>query len=814
MQALQDITILAPLKGDKDQLKRLRDGAKTLQKATSVNALYHAAKNPLQTMGHIQDAVEEWTDGLTREQRQEYVHSGAQKTLRSMQQRHVSGSLFRLDDRQHDQAQSLAEWEAASKELDILEGNNAWKKEDESGDYDSASLQEHMNALQQAKTNGDINRMLYLVRTTFSRDMARMSNLKLYQYSHLGTKEKVENYIQVAIDTLNTLVEASDQDAHGISPFEIYNNLLSTRQSFGRSAMLLSGGGTFGMNHIGVLKTLWQANLLPRIISGASAGSIVASIMCTCVDEEIPALLESFCDGDLAVFHDPNESAPWLRTLGRLLVKGSMFDIAHLIRVMQGFLGNMTFLEAYNRTRRILNICVSSASMYELPKLLNYVTSPHVMIWSAVAASCSVPLVFSPASLLVKDPRTGEVSHWTGGQDQQKWIDGSVDNDLPMQRLSEMFNVNHFIVSQVNPHVIPFLVKDKDMDIDGQDLDKKSFRPSPSWFRGLSLFAKTEVIHRMTMLSDAGVMPNILTKLAAVLSQTYSGDITILPEVSFIDFPTVLSNPTPEFMRDTMLRGERATWPKLSRIRNHCAIELSLDNALNQVRARTVFGENQARVRRQAFKRTQSYDGQRRTNGTVDRPLGRKFSQSSDPGADFLGSARKIAPAKSHLRAPSDAPSTKIPLIFSSGYGDTTISPAPGLTSDDDGADFSSLSSSGEEHTGSGRRVANPVYPSFSMPASPTDMYRQAPCLLALNNTFTPTDEVEESHMDMSPKTSPEESQYKRMFLGKDTVPSGRIVVQNSPTSTWTPAGSSTKNVPKPTSHPKSDKKASSRFRV
>ena len=32
------------------------------------------------------------------------------------------------------------------------------------------------------------------------------------------------------------------------------------------------------------------------------------------------------------------------------------------------------------------------------------------------------------------------------------YSDGSIENDLPMQQLSEQFNVNHFIVSQVNPH--------------------------------------------------------------------------------------------------------------------------------------------------------------------------------------------------------------------------------------------------------------------------------------------------------------------------------------------------------------------------
>lgn len=33
-----------------------------------------------------------------------------------------------------------------------------------------------------------------------------------------------------------------------------------------------------------------------------------------------------------------------------------------------------------------------------------------------------------------------------------RYSDGSIENDLPMQQISELFNVNHFIVSQVNPH--------------------------------------------------------------------------------------------------------------------------------------------------------------------------------------------------------------------------------------------------------------------------------------------------------------------------------------------------------------------------
>ena len=38
----------------------------------------------------------------------------------------------------------------------------------------------------------------------------------------------------------------------------------------------------------------------------------------------------------------------------------------------------------------------------------------------------------------------------------ERWIDGSFGNDLPMMRIGRLHNVNHFIVSQVNPHVLPF----------------------------------------------------------------------------------------------------------------------------------------------------------------------------------------------------------------------------------------------------------------------------------------------------------------------------------------------------------------------
>lgn len=36
-----------------------------------------------------------------------------------------------------------------------------------------------------------------------------------------------------------------------------------------------------GMVHIGVIKALYEADRLPRIVCGSSAGAIVAAILCT-----------------------------------------------------------------------------------------------------------------------------------------------------------------------------------------------------------------------------------------------------------------------------------------------------------------------------------------------------------------------------------------------------------------------------------------------------------------------------------------------------------------------------------------------------
>ncbi|KAL2870281.1 putative Patatin family phospholipase [Aspergillus lucknowensis] len=487
-------------------------------------------------------------------------------------------------------AVSYEEWKECATELDRLEDNNSWKETFECDEYNPRLVQERLEQLEAARASCDVGRMLHLIRTSLSRDLGGMSNAALYRYTHFGTKDLIDRYITSAVQTVEALVDVSaGKRCDEAESRYILDQLLAARQAFGRSALLFSGGATFGMNHIGVLKSLWMSNLLPRIISGASAGSIVCAVFCTRTEDELPALLASFPYGDFSVFDEEDQEENIFKKTARFLKHGAFLDITNLAKVMRNWLGDITFQEAYNRTRRILNICVSSAGVYELPTLLNYITAPNVLIWSAVAVSCSVPLVFSPFTLMAKDPLTGKPVPWNDLHKQ--YIDGSVDGDLPMNRLSEMFNVNHFIVSQVNPHIVPFLPKD--------DEPKSVAVPSSMTSRflhTLTHLAKDEMLHRMAVLMELGVFPNSFTKTISIMNQKYAGDINIYPEILYTHFPRILKNPTTDFMLKACLCGERATWPKLARIRNHCSIELALDSAIQKMRARVALSHTKANL--------------------------------------------------------------------------------------------------------------------------------------------------------------------------------------------------------------------------
>ncbi|KAL8851150.1 MAG: hypothetical protein Q9221_003953 [Calogaya cf. arnoldii] len=757
---------------------------RNLHPKASIARLVQFARHPIE---NVTEAVEDWYDGSTKVERARRQSLEDRKQLLYLKLRESS---------------SATEWQATATELDLLEGNHDWKSLDDSPDYDATLVLARLKQLDEARISCDVGRMLFLIRTSLTRNLGDMGNIRLYKHSHIGTKDLIERYISSALATLDALLDVSAKcKCDGLESKYILEQVLFSRQAFGRSALLLSGGATFGMNHIGVLKVLWEARLLPRIISGASAGSIVSAVLCSRTDEEIPEVLDNFCHGDLAVFEEEGNEQGLLGKAARFLKFGAMFDISHLTRVMKDLLGGMTFQESYNRTRKILNICVSSASLYELPRLLNYITAPNVLIWSAVAASCSVPLVFSAATILAKDPKTGEAVPWNPSP--QRWIDGSVDNDLPMTRLAEMFNVNHFIVSQVNPHVVPFLLKEEDAITQQAQQSATSTPSGPSWLHSATHLAKDEALHRMRTMAEIGIFPNALTKAISVLSQKYSGDITIFPQISYNDFPRMLSNPTPELMANAMLCGERATWPKLSRIRNHCAIELALDDAVQKLRARVVFSPSQVDLRiglpprsRSDMRKEGRGQGKRR-----ERPLSQNSAPATAPpdqlnhnkvlkkthrksrsmtttqDADGMIASATVPRISTHDLASDDVPGTHGTMTSSGGETSTYASSRNSSSST---LSITSPFDSPASPPSSPTRAGYTRYFSASQPSTPSGTHFWD---LTFNTTQdlpprpNPKDSPTiSSFLSMTPKTSAKQSstepKYKRLFRPKALVSS------------------------------------------
>lgn len=193
----------------------------------------------------------------------------------------------------------------------------------------------------------------------------------------------------------NGLEEAG---AHAKTPMTMSNQMKldfvhDTRQAFGRSTLVLQGGAIFGLFHLGVVKALFLRGLLPRIITGTATGALVAALVAIHKEEELPAVLKG--DGiDLSAFRakargengnaDAGQSylSRWetlLRRVKRFWREGYFLDVKVLEECVRANVGDLTFEEAYVRSKRVLNITVATAGQSGVPTLLNYLTAPNVV---------------------------------------------------------------------------------------------------------------------------------------------------------------------------------------------------------------------------------------------------------------------------------------------------------------------------------------------------------------------------------------------------------------------------------------------------
>ncbi len=186
-------------------------------------------------------------------------------------------------------ATSYDEWKTLALELDELEGKTYWKLNGHSDIYNHELLADRLNELRGYRERGDTKGLSRALREGLHHDLGNMGDIRLYQQCHFGTKKLVEDYIDEVCECLHYLKRASVEGLTPASKLDFFKDILL---SFGRPALLLSGGASLGAFHIGVVKALWEQDLLPQVINGSSSGAIVAAALGTHTDEELPTLFD------------------------------------------------------------------------------------------------------------------------------------------------------------------------------------------------------------------------------------------------------------------------------------------------------------------------------------------------------------------------------------------------------------------------------------------------------------------------------------------------------------------------------------------
>ncbi|BDD55048.1 hypothetical protein MAP00_000602 [Monascus purpureus] len=467
--------------------------------------------------------------------------------------------------------------------------------------YDYRLILGRLEALMSAREEGDILMLVNLLRSGLVRNLGNITSSRLFTHAHAGTKLLIDDYItQVALSIQYvTLLQTVSIHGSGFTSQAKLELLHDTRQAFGRTTLLLQGGSIFGLCHIGVVKALHLQGLLPRIITGTATGALIAALVGVHTEDELMTFLDG--DGiDLSSFDrrrkvktlkDGVQRLPGgtgnglletlLRRLKRYIRKGYFLDVGVLEECVRANVGDLTFEEAYARSKRILNITVAVSGAHGTPTLLNYLTAPNVLIWSAaVASNASSTKLYSPVTIYCKD-ETGSIVPWPHSRDAtfQSYRHAQYDDgESPLSRIAELFNVNHFIVSQARPFLSPFLQSDLGF-LHRRQVGQWSFT------RSLMRLVTAEIRHRLRQLDYLGLLPQKLGRF--LIDETIPGpSLTLVPDLSLKDFGRLFQNPTKASLTYWILKGERGVWPAVSALKVRCAIEVELDKAYQIVRRR------------------------------------------------------------------------------------------------------------------------------------------------------------------------------------------------------------------------------------
>ncbi len=461
-----------------------------------------------------------------------------------------------------DAATSYEEWKAAATAHDEKSGVNRWKETDKSKHFDYVSIRRRFDRLRKLRNKKDYSGILFALNEGIHGNIDGMGRARLYHKAKFGTKKLISDYVDEIVASLGLLAS----DAAGDIPLDERLDFFRRAQHcYGCSSLMMSGAGSLLFFHVGVAKALWFEGLLPEILSGSSGGAIVGGFVSTHNDRDI----EKMFDPENLVYEIEKDQG-LIRHLEVIRPKKATAEEVN--EVLERLIPDLTFQEAYERTGRHLNVSIAAAEAHQTSRLLNSITTPNVYVREAIMASTAVPGFYPSVALAAKNDRGERQAYMPS----RKWVDGSLSDDLPAKRLARIYGVNHFIVSQTNPHIFPFV---RDNSGDRGVLTavlNASKRTAREWIN-----AGATVFQRPLAFSPA--VNRLANAALGIINQDYVGDINILPDTRFFNPLKLLSHRTVEEIIELIEMGEKATWPKIEMIRVQTKISRKLGKILRDI---------------------------------------------------------------------------------------------------------------------------------------------------------------------------------------------------------------------------------------
>lgn len=520
-----------------------------------------------------------------------------------------------------DASESYEVWCEKAAVVDEITGANLWRRNFFSRRYDFRAVLEQYASLSKNVNERDIERIKEKFSTTgpcMLRNFAGIVDKKLFTKSLMGTKLLIEHHLDRTVEGLELL------EANG-APTSFFQRC---KLSLGTTALILQGGSFFGLFHLGVIKALLSQNLMPNIISGSSMGACIASVFGCLTNKELQNLLSGdtildLIKNDLELvkscgYGNIEQHVNLGKLIQNLVHHGYSQDVYLFIQfVLKYVVKDLTFEEAYQNTGKAFNVVIHPIDK-SCPNLLNYVTTPNVLIRSAIDCSLGTGVISTDTKLLCKNLENEVVSFLEFGNpetnqflapEQAANLD---DVESPYTRLTELFNVNNFIVSLAKPYLAPLVSNDlkheiktskyyyykhypqtgDEIDIPELSIPQLNFTEmEPLAFkfkyhleRKLKNIATMEFRHRMEVLDNLGLLfPFIKRLIIDERTPRSATEIAIVPKIKNLSITRIIEGQL-DNIPYWIKCGEQSTWPVLSLLKTRCKVELKLNEIIKQRR--------------------------------------------------------------------------------------------------------------------------------------------------------------------------------------------------------------------------------------